>query len=131
MFSKCDLKSVELNDGNKFLGIIKYNEKLVEEDNFLKPFIHDQAMKQVLSIGKRDYQKSDNFISTSLNDYYKKIGTASNQEREVMLENYNRLYQSWTLLNQAKASNNQAMVEEYYESLSYQLYLLGYKMSND
>ena len=130
MFDKCDLKAVELSDNNTFLGIVKYNEFLVKEDNFLKPFLRDQNMKQIIRIGKKDYQSFDQFISVSLNDYYKKINNAKKEERERMLEIYNRLYQSFTLLNQAKQTGNQKAMDDYYDSISYQLYLIGYKMSN-
>jgi len=131
MFDKCDLKAVELSDNNTFLGIVKYNEFLVKEDNFLKPFLRDQNMKQIIRIGKKDYQSFDQFISVSLNDYYKKINNAKKEERERMLEIYNRLYQSFTLLNQAKQTGNQKAMDDYYDSISYQLYLIGYKMSNE
>ena len=94
MFDKCDLKAVELSDNNTFLGIVKYNEFLVKEDNFLKPFLRDQNMKQIIRIGKKDYQ-------------------------------------SFTLLNQAKQTGNQKAMDDYYDSISYQLYLIGYKMSNE
>lgn len=131
MFTKCDLKAMELNDGNAFLGIIKYNENLIKNENFLVPFIREQRMLSVISVGKRDYKNTDIFISQSLNDYYKKINSAKKDEKERMLETYNRMYQCWTLLNQAKQVGNRKIMEDYYESISYQLYLLGYKMSND
>ncbi len=131
MFTKCDLKALELLDGNSFLGIVKSNQKIIQENNFLKPFIRENNSKQIIRIGKRNYAQTDQFISSALNDYYKRLSTAKDDERNIMLQNYNRLYQSWTMLNNAKTTQNYKNIDSCYDSLSYQLYLLGYKMSND
>jgi len=130
MFTKCDLKTLELLDGNTFLGIVKSNENAIPKI-FLRPFLRENSPKQIVRVGKRNYMLSDQFISASLNDYYKRINNTKEVERNIMLENYNRLYQSWTLLNQAKSAQNYRLMENYYDSLFYQLYLLGYKMSNN
>ena len=124
MFSKCDFKTVKLNDNNSYYGLIRYNE-------FQKPFIREQTSKQIAKIGKRNYQLSDQFIISALNDYYKRMNEANKSEKETMLQNYNRLYNSWTILNQAKQQGQYKTMEDSYDEISYQLYLLGYKMSNN
>lgn len=131
MFNKCDFKALELNDNSTFVGIIRYNDHIIPKQRFLRPFIRDCSMKQIIKIGKRDYNKSDQFISAALNDYYKRISTSPEAERNNMITNYNRLYQSWTILNQSKINRNYKTMEDCYDSLSYQLYLLGYKMADN
>ena len=132
MFSKCDFRTLKLNDGNNYLGIVRFNKKILDQEEFRKPFFRDSNMKLILKIGKRNYSLSDQFIITALNDYYKRMNEANNKtEQETMLTNYNRLYNSWTLLNQAKRHHQYKMMEDSYDEISYQLYLLGYKMSNN
>lgn len=129
MFNKCDFITMKLNDGATYLGLVRYNDVILGRE-FSRPFLRDDSVKQISKIIMRDYNKTDQFIVAALNDYYKRISVVQEAERAVMLQNYNRLYQSWTLLNQAKASKNMEVMEQQYDSLSYQLYLLGYKMSN-
>jgi hypothetical protein len=131
MFSKCDFKTVKLNDNNSYYGLIRYNEALILQNEFQKPFIREQTSKQIAKIGKRNYQLSDQFIISALNDYYKRMNQANKSEKETMLQNYNRLYNSWTILNQAKQQGQYKTMEDSYDEISYQLYLLGYKMSNN
>jgi hypothetical protein len=130
MFSKGDLKTLKLNDNNYYWGMIRYNENLINQNDFLKPFCRDVSPKLILKIGKRNYALSDQFIIMSLNDYYKRMNEAPKNEKERMIENYNRLYKSWTTLNQAKQNRQYKIMEDSYDEISYQLYLLGYKMSN-
>ncbi len=130
MFDKCDFRTLELKDGMKFVGIVRSNDIAVQREFYLTPFVRDLSAKMILRIGTRNYNLCDQFIVASLNDYYKRINEAKNDAREMMLANYNRLYQSFTILNQAKQTHNYKMMEDCYDSLSYQLYLLGYKMSN-
>jgi len=131
MFTKCDFKTLELNDGNIYVGIIHWNDNFLNRGQFVRPFIRDLTVKKIAKIGKRDYNVTDNFIISALNDYYKRISSAkSENERKIMLTNYNRLYQSWTILNQSKMAHQYKMMEDTYDEISYQLYLLGYKMSN-
>ncbi len=59
------------------------------------------------------------------------MNEANKSEKETMLQNYNRLYNSWTILNQAKQQGQYKTMEDSYDEISYQLYLLGYKMSNN
>ncbi len=132
MFSKCDFKTLKLNDSALFVGLIRLNESLINQKDFIRPLIRDLQSKSILKIGKRDYQASDQFIITALNDYYNRMNQARNkEEEEKMKENYNRLYNSWTLLNQAKTNHQYKVMEDSYDEISYQLYLLGYKMSNN
>lgn len=132
MFSKCDFRILKLNDNNIYLGIVRFNENLLNQGEFRKPFFRDTNMKLILKVGKRNYNLSDQFIISALNDYYKRMNEAGNKtEQETMLANYNRLYNSWTLLNQAKSNHQYKMMEDSYDEISYQLYLLGYKMSNN
>lgn len=132
MFSKCDFRILKLNDDNNYLGIVRFNENLLNQGEFRKPFFRDTNMKLILKVGKRNYNLSDQFIISALNDYYKRMNEAGNKtEQETMLANYNRLYNSWTLLNQAKSNHQYKMMEDSYDEISYQLYLLGYKMSNN
>ena len=47
-----------------------------------------------------------------------------------MLAIYYRLYNSWTILNQSKTTGQYKIMEDAYDEISYQLYLIGYKLSN-
>lgn len=132
MFSKCDFRTLKLNDNNNYLGLVRYNENLLNKESFIKPFLRDLNSKLISKVGKRNYNLSDQFIVGALNDYYQRMNQATNKmEQETMLANYNRLYNSWTILNQAKTNHQYKMMEDSYDEISYQLYLLGYKMSNN
>ncbi len=130
MFAKFDLKTLELHDGNTFCGLVKYNAEKMKAI-FHRPIYRDNNPKMINKIGKRDYAIFDKFIVSALNDYYTRMNaTTKDDEKNKMLENYNRLYGSWVILNQAKANNQYKIMEDSYDEISYQLYLLGYKMSN-
>lgn len=131
MFSKCDFKILELNDNFNFMGIVKLNDSLLKRANFIQPIFRNTSPLIIQKVGKKDYHQYDEFIITSLNDYYNRMSSASQKDREMMLLNYNRLYESWTKLNQAKSNQDFSNLDEQYDSLSYQLYLLGYKMSKN
>ncbi len=131
MFSKSDFKILKFNDGMNYLGLIQANINFLSQNLFLQPILRDPSLKRIIKIGKRNYQLSDQFIITALNDYYKRINETSDEEtRNIMLENYRRLYNSWTILNQAKTSGQYKVMEDTYDDISYQLYLIGYKLSN-
>ena len=132
MFLKCDFRTFRLSDNDKYLGLVRWNEPFLNQNNFIRPFFRDQTNKLIVKIGKRNYALSDQFIINALNDYYKRLNSASNKvEQETMNANYNRLYNSWMILNQAKKNHQYKMMEDSYDEISYQLYLLGYKMSNN
>ncbi len=130
MFTKCDLKPFELNDNSIFLGLVQVNETIFEQGPVSFPVVRDTNPKLIIRIGKRNYEEYDKFIIAALNDYYRRIDVAAESEKALMLTNYNQLYHSWTMLNQVKSQGG-ANIDSIYDSLSYQLYLLGYKMSND
>lgn len=131
MFSKSDFKILKFNDGTTYLGLIQANLDFIIQNLFVQPISRDITSKRIIKIGKRNYQLSDQFIITALNDYYKKINETSDEaERNIMLANYNRLYNSWTILNQAKTNGQYKVMEDAYDEISYQLYLIGYKLSN-
>lgn len=131
MFNKCDLIPMKFSDGATFLGLVHYNDVKLKSQIFSYPFERDLIKKQIVCINSRDYNKSDRFIIASLNDYYKRISIVNEEERLLMIQNYNRLYSSWSRLNEAKQKQDRASMEQCYDSIFYQLYLLGYKMSNN
>ncbi len=127
MFKKCNLKKLELYDQNTYCGFIRYNEEKMQE-YFHRPILHENTPKIITKIGKRNYVEEDQFIVQALNDYYTRMNAApKSEEKNRMLENYNRLYQSWMILNQAKNAGQYKVMEDSYDEISYQLYLLGYK----
>ena len=131
MFSKANFKILKFNDGSLYLGLIEANLEFLSQNLFVQPIVRDNSQKRIIKIGKRNYQLSDQFIITALNDYYKRINeTSSEEDRNIMLANYNRLYNSWTILNQAKTTGQYKIMEDAYDEISYQLYLIGYKLSN-
>lgn len=131
MFSKANFKILKFNDGSLYLGLIEANLEFLSQNLFVQPIVRDISQKCIIKIGKRNYQLSDQFIITALNDYYKRINeTSSEEDRNIMLANYNRLYNSWTILNQAKTTGQYKIMEDAYDEISYQLYLIGYKLSN-
>ena len=131
MFSKANFKILKFNDGSLYLGLIEANLEFLSQNLFVQPIVRDISQKRIIKIGKRNYQLSDQFIITALNDYYKRINeTSSEEDRNIMLANYHRLYNSWTILNQAKTTGQYKIMEDAYDEISYQLYLIGYKLSN-
>ena len=113
------------NDG-KFIGKLKVSKFIKSINKYKLPF-SDTKKLEVIKIGIGDYDDFDNFIISSLNDYYKKLSSPSDVEsKEDMLETYSNLYSLWEQICKEKAQNNYDELSDLYNKISYGLYILGY-----
>ena len=126
MFQNPEYKDLQWLDNGLQKGSIHVNTDFDFKKPTIRPF--DRTKKgTVLSIGRVNYGLLDNFIITSLNDYYQKAMTCKEAElKDKMLKEYNDLYLLWYTINQAKQQQNPNL-NSYYDDLVYRLYLLGYK----
>ena len=113
------------NDG-KFIGKLKVSKFIKSINKYKLPF-SDTKKLEVIKIGIGDYDDFDNFIISSLTDYYKKLSSPSDVEsKEDMLETYSNLYSLWEQICKEKAQNNYDELSDLYNKISYGLYILGY-----
>ncbi len=63
-----------------------------------------------------------------MNDYYNRLLNSNGNERNIMLTNYNRLYDLWKELFNYKRTNNITEINKTYDMFTYGLYLIGYEM---
>ena len=126
MFQNPEYKDLQWLDNDLQKGSIHVNTDFDFKKPTIRPF--DRTKKgTVLSIGRVNYGLLDNFIITSLNDYYQKgMLTKDEYKRNAFIKEYNELYILWYTINQAKNTQNPNL-NSYYDDLAYRLYLLGYK----
>lgn len=116
----------KLNDDNYYLGKLIVSKFLDDVSKYKIPF--NKINKQTLTkVGNGDYANFDNFIISSLNDYYTKLSTPSDLEtKEKMLETYTNLYSLWSSICTKKEENDITELNNLYNKISYGLYLIGY-----
>ena len=127
---KIDTRGYRLKEVDQFLDLIisDYETffKIIKEKDFVRPFIRKVEATEITKLGDRDYQKLDQYIVASLNDYYSRLMSANEEERKVMLNIYRRLYSMWQELHNFKISKNLPEIDKMYDLFSYELYVLGY-----
>ena len=123
MFGKLELTEWNLEDFGQLVGVVKGNLPKLKNDEFSPLLLRVNQKYRVLQIGRVNYQYLDNFIIRSLNDYYQKLNIGPKEEIEKKVKTYNRLYQSWNAINQAK-KNPDLTLNDLYDAI---VYLLGYK----
>lgn len=126
MFTDTTLKKFVVDENNISIGKLEVNNDILKNANFIRPFVRKKDTKEITKIGNRDYQKTEQYIIDSLNDYYNRLMNATESERNYMLETYTRLYGMWQELRNFKISKNLAEIEKIYDLFSYELYVLGY-----
>lgn len=126
MFTDASFKKYEVDENNILVGKVEVNSDLLKEKDFIRPFIRKVEATEITKLGNRDYQKLDQYIVTSLNNYYNRLMSANEEERKVMLNVYRRLYGMWRELHNFKISKNLTEIDKMYDLFSYELYVLGY-----
>ncbi len=126
MFQSSELKVLQLFDNNRFCGLVKYNPRIKYNTEMTRPFIRT-VKREILSIGRVNYNYLDNFIMKSLNDIYAHLHEGKDQEviRQKIVE-YQELYALWQKIAVAR-ENNDLQISSYYDDLLYRLYLKGYQ----
>ena len=126
MFQSSELKVLQLFDGNRFCGMIRYNPFIRYKTETNRPFVRN-GKREILSIGRVNYAYLDNFIMKSLNDIYTHLNEGKDPElkRQKIVE-YQELYALWQKITVAK-QNNDLNISSYYDDLVYRLYLKGYQ----
>ena len=119
-------KKFAVDENNISVGKIEANNDLLNAENFIRPFIRDNSVSEVTKFGNRDYEKLDQYIITSLNNYYNRLMNATETERDGMLNTYRHLYSMWQELHNFKISKNLVEIDKMYDLFSYELYILGY-----
>ncbi len=125
MFNDTSFKSFLIDLDNKSIGKIDVNLNILN-NKFKIPFIRKDKPILVERIGNRDYQKLDEFIIKTMNEYYNKMINSVGSEKDLMLNNYNHLYSIWRDLHNYKISKNIVEIDNTYDALLFELYLLGY-----
>ena len=126
MFSDTSFKTFQVDENNTSVGKIEVNQELVSAEDFIRPFIRENEAVEVTKVGNRNYEKEDQYIINSLNNYYNRLLSASGEEKNNMLKTYRHLYSMWQELHNFKISKNLAEIERMYDLFSYELYILGY-----
>ncbi len=127
MFTDTSFKKYTISEKEKLVGKLEINNELLISSKFLFPFVRENTSKMVIKIGDRNYEKLNNYIITSMKDYYNRLmNSESNSERKMMLTTYNHLYDMWKELYNLKKSNNIVEMDKAYDLFSYELYVLGY-----
>lgn len=126
MFTDTSFKRFVVDENNISVGKIEVNNDLLKSENFIRPFIRENMASEITKVGNRDYAKIDQYIITSLNDYYNRLMSSNESERNNMLNTYNRLYGMWQELHNFKISKNLTEIDKMYDLFSYELYVLGY-----
>lgn len=127
MFTDSSLKKYMIDENNHSIGNVEVNLEILQKENFIRPFIRENRRMQVTKIGNRDYASLDQYIISSLNDYYNRLMIAQNTEKNTMLNTYQRLYTMWQELHNFKISKNFEEIDKMYDLFSYELYILGYQ----
>lgn len=127
MFIDTTLKKFTISEQDKLIGRMEINEPLIASSLFFHPFIRESGIKTVTKIGDRDYIKLNEYIITSMKDYYNRLmSTSSVSEKNMMLVTYNHLYEMWTELYEYRKTGNLKEMDKTYDLFSYELYVLGY-----
>lgn len=126
MFTDTSFKKFEVDENGISIGKVEVNASLLKDNGFIRPFIRKVEATEITKLGDRDYQKLDQYIVNSLNDYYNRLMSANEEERKVMLNIYRRLYSMWRELHNFKISKNLNEIDKMYDLFSYELYVLGY-----
>ena len=130
MFQSGELKYYEWLEQGVFKGRIGVNSHFDFTQNFMRPFCRNKQ-RQVLSIGKMDMVKLDNFIATSLNDFFQKLQVKDTYEVMVKRnQEYQTLYALWQKIAVAK-QNNDVSLNACYDDIIYRLYVNGYHLQED
>ncbi len=125
MFDKLKLTEYSLEDGGSTVGLVKANLKKLYNNKFASLITSDKQKYQVKQIGRVNYAYLDAFIIKSMNDYYQKVSNTTTEEKATYIKNYNRLYQSWQAINEAK-KHPDITLNDLYDAILYELYMLGY-----
>ena len=126
MFENIRYKELQWLDGGIQKGIIRVNQNFDFNIKTTRPFKRAK-IREVLSVGRVNYERLDSFIINSLNDYYTKLNLVTKAEEKRRRTNeYNELYQLQYNINVAR-QNRDINLNNYYDDLVYRLYLLGYK----
>ena len=126
MFQSSELKVLQLFDNNRFCFFLKYNPNIYHKIEMTRPFIRN-GKREILSIGRVNYEFLDNFIRNSLNDIYAHLNEGKDPEtKRQKIREYQELYALWQKIAVAR-QNNDLNISSYYDDLVYRLYLKGYQ----
>lgn len=126
MFTDASLKKYTVDENSVLVGKIEANADILRAEGFVEPFIRDKMAVEITKLGNRDYQKLDQYIISSLNDYYNRMMSAEEIEKKKMISVYRHLYDMWQDLHNFKITKNLEELDKMYDLFSYELYVLGY-----
>ncbi len=128
MFKDTYFPKFKVLENNTTIGELEVNQDFIKQNTFYQPIIREKETKEVLKVGTRDNEVIQKFIIASMNDYYNRLLNSNGNERNIMLTNYNRLYDLWKELFNYKRTNNITEINKTYDMFTYGLYLIGYEM---
>ncbi len=127
MFIDETLKKYKVDEKELSIGDIEVNTEIIKGTKFLRPFIRNKEKQTVIKIGSRNYEVLNAYIIQAMNDYYNRLINADENQRNMMSQTYNRLYEMWKELHNFKKSNNLVEMDKVYDLFTYELYVLGYE----
>lgn len=126
MLELTGFQQLQFLDKGQIIGKIYYNANFPFAKEKARPFVRNKAMV-IKSDGRVNYALLDQFVISSLTDYYQKISSIKNaDERTTQINEYQKLYYLWQKVMQAKQTND-VNLNSYYDDIVYQLYLRGYR----
>lgn len=128
MFKDTYFPKFKVLENNTTIGELEVNQDFIKQNTFYQPMMREKETKEVLKVGTRDNEVIQKFIIASMNDYYNRLLNSNGNERNIMLTNYNRLYDLWKELFNYKRTNNITEINKTYDMFTYGLYLIGYEM---
>lgn len=126
MFTDVSFEKYTIDENNNMVGKIEVNSDIIKNEQFIRPFIREEEAREVTKLGNRNYALVDEYIITSLNQYYNRLMNATETDRNGMLKTYQHLYNMWQELHNFKVSKNLKEIDKMYDLFSYELYVLGY-----
>lgn len=128
MFPTGELKEYNFTKNGNYIGQIHYNLNFPFTSEFGIP-INRNGQREIVSIGRIDTKILDNFIITSLNNYYESINLSKSfEEKKTRTIEYQNLYYLWQKVTEAK-NNDNYNINNYYNDIYYRLTLLGYHIN--
>ena len=126
MFQLTGFQQLQFLDHGQIVGKVYYNGNFPFAKEKARPFVRNQKMV-IKSDGRVNYALLDQFVVSSLTDFYQKISTIKDaEERTKQINEYQKLYYLWQKVMQARQSGD-INLNSYYDDVVYQLYLRGYR----
>ena len=73
MFTDTSFKKYAIDENNQSVGKVEVNLNIIQSEDFIRPFVRSSDSKEITKFGNRDYNLLDQYIISSLNNYYNRL----------------------------------------------------------